>query len=629
MPQAKSFPPALAGLLAAVAVTACGSDTSNTNQLQTYVQCGQQIPIQACFDQSCSLYRSICDDPTTEVPAAQAPQQPPAGTTPAPIGGAGSTPPVQPGNPGVPVAGAANPPPVAGMTGAADPTAPPPPAGGTGNNPVTPPGGSVTPPGEPPPPDAVPPPSTGGDPLGFWRQGDWQGCVWTGVDDLDVGSQITPQDFTTGSGAPYCVSGTVGPSYNAEGVALLGFNLAQDPATADCSYTPVDPSAEGPPAVQLTGEGIAINTASTGSFILRVQIQGPNGTSDPNDRWCATITETNIKGFIPWSNFNTECWEGGDGKDYAGEPISAIVFTVPGDGWGDDWGNEATAEAVNFDFCVNGFAAGSSAADAPDGDASLDQSGTIGRGDRFARAKVAVDGHQYIIQNNAWGQSGDLVLSYENNSFRLIEGSGSNNPAPASFPSIYIGANGFTNGGALATSATDSLPKQISQINRIPTKFRWSGSTDSFNATYDVWFASSDPQGQKYLDGLNGFLMIWLHDPGGNNSPPQPIGSQQGTAELAGHTWNVWVGPRGAGDRSPDEDADLHPDPNAPVVSYTIAGSSIDGLDFDLMDFINHAVSGGHLPGNLYLTDVFAGFEIWSGGAGNNLGVDEFSCVVE
>ena len=634
MPQAKSFPPAFASLLAALAVAACGDDTSTTdNQLQTYQQCGMTIPIQACFDSDCNFYRSICDDETTQVPASQAPQSPPVGggaNAPPPVGGAGPSIPPQPNTPTPPVGGGSNPPPPPNMSGGGDMTGTPPAGGGAGGTSSVPPSGTDTPPaGTNPPPVDTPPPSTGGDPAGFWRQGDWQGCVWTGVDDLGVGSNITPQDFTSGSGAPYCVSGKVGPSFNAEGVALLGFNLAQDPATADCTYTPVDASAEGPPAVQLTGNGIAINTASTGSFILRVQIQGPNGTSDPNDRWCATITETNIKGFIPWSNFNTECWEGGDGADYNGEPISAIVFTVPGDGWGDDWGSEATAEDVAFDFCVNGFAAGSSAQDAPDGDATLDQSGTIGRGDRFARAKVAVDGEQYIIQNNAWGQSGDLVMSYENNSFRLIEGSGSNNPAPASFPSIYIGANGFTNGGALATSATDSLPKRISEINRIPTKFRWSGSTDSFNATYDVWFAANDPAGQKYLDGLNGFLMIWLHDPGGNGSPPQPIGGQQGSVTLAGHSWNVWVGPRGAGDRSPDEDADLHPDPSAPVVSYTIAGNSIQELDFDLMDFINHAVTSGHLPGSLFLTDVFAGFEIWSGGAGNNLGVDEFTCVVE
>ena len=29
-----------------------------------------------------------------------------------------------------------------------------------------------------------------------------------------------------------------------------------------------------------------------------------------------------------------------------------------------------------------------------------------------------------------------------------------------------------------------------------------------------------------------------------------------------------------------------------------------------------------------YLTDVFGGFEIWNGGSGGNLSVDEFKCVV-
>jgi hypothetical protein len=30
----------------------------------------------------------------------------------------------------------------------------------------------------------------------------------------------------------------------------------------------------------------------------------------------------------------------------------------------------------------------------------------------------------------------------------------------------------------------------------------------------------------------------------------------------------------------------------------------------------------------MYLTDVFGGFEIWEGGAGGNLAVDEFKAVV-
>lgn len=470
--------------------------------------------------------------------------------------------------------------------------------------------------------DMSPPTNPGGDPAGFWRQDDWYGCVWTGVDDLGVSSSITPQDFTGGADGAYCVSGSVGPSYNAEGVALLGFNLAQDPATADCTYVPVDPSVQGPPGVTLTGSGIAFDFAKTGNFILRVQIQGPNGAADANDRWCATIEAPNGKDHIEWGDFNTECWSTSSGTDYAGEPISAVVFTVPGEGWGDDWGDEATAAPVSFDFCVNGFAAGETAADAPDGSAVGTQSGTIGGANDFDRVKVRVDGKDYVIQNNAWGgDSASATLRYDNNSFVVENATGTGDQAPASFPSIFIGASGFTDNGALSTSSTDNLPVLISNITSIPTTFRWSGDNGVYNAAYDVWFANMDPAGRQYNDGLNGFLMVWVKLPNGKN----PIGGVVAeNVPIAGHTWTVYSGSRGSGPGATD--GELTPDPNAPVISYLKTGQALNSFSFDLKEFIDDAVGQRGLPGSLFLTDVFAGFEIWSGGTG--LAVDEFTAVV-
>src|SRR5690606_12846909 len=138
----------------------------------------------------------------------------------------------------------------------------------------------------------------------------------------------------------------------------------------------------------------------------------------------------------------------------ARQPISAVVFTVPGE-----------PAPTPFDFCVNGVADGNSEADAPDGPAVAgDQTGTVGgTGSRdldFDRAKIVVDGEQYIIQNNNWGNPDgtDLILNYVNNSFTVVQGSGSpaGGGAPASFPSIYIGNNGNTANGVYSTKATDN-----------------------------------------------------------------------------------------------------------------------------------------------------------------------------
>jgi hypothetical protein len=344
---------------------------------------------------------------------------------------------------------------------------------------------------------------------------------------------------------------------------------------------------------------------------LRVQIQGPNGATSAAERWCATVVETQGKIFVPYTSFTPSCWETTAekrGTPYAMQPISAVVFNVPG-----------KLTATPYEYCVNGFADGSAATDAPDGPAVAgDQKGVVGStanpdGD-FARAKVVVDGKSYIIQNNNWGNpsGSDQKISYVDNSFKVDSSSGSGSSAPASFPSIYIGANGDTQNGNFSTSSDDNLPKQVSTITTIPTKFSYTKNGGNYNATYDVWFSANKPAG-RYNDGISGFVMVWLYKPSGN----QPIGSVKRTASIAGKTWDVWVGPRGgSGSNS-----------NAPVVSYVIQGA-VTSLSFDLKQFIADASMNG-IMSSWYLTDVFAGFEIWDGNGTTGLGVSEFTASVQ
>ncbi len=467
--------------------------------------------------------------------------------------------------------------------------------------------------------------TTGG--AGYWTSKDWHGCAWTGKGTAGT-TTVTPMDFTTKAAAdPYCISGTVGAEPTYASVALLGFNV-NEPSTDSCVYKAVDTTNAGPPSVVPTAAGIAINFVKKGtdtSFTLRIQIQGPNGAMDgaagAADRWCSTITAVQGKVFVPWASFTPSCWEttaAAMGTPYAMQPISAVVFTVPG-----------KLTDTPYNFCVNGLAYGSTAADAPDGTAVAgDQTGTVGGTGStdldFARAKVNVGGHDYIIQNNNWGNpSGtDLILSYKNNSFKITSGSGSGGDAPASFPSIYIGNNGNTANGVYSTKPGDNLPLQISAIDSITSTFRYSGSTSTFNATYDIWFANAIPTAQ-YNDGIDGFVMIWLRDPSGK----QPIGSPQpnNPVTIAGKTWNVWKGPRGAGPMGSQS--------SAPVVSFVNVTEDDDSraqnfTNVNIKDFIDKAVSSYGLSNSMYLTDVFGGFEIWNGGSGNNLGVDEFTCVV-
>jgi hypothetical protein len=468
---------------------------------------------------------------------------------------------------------------------------------------------------------------SGNNPPGYWTSGDWHGCVWTGIDTLASSTTTnTPKDFTAGvTDGAYCVSGSVHPDYDA--VALLGFNLAEPAAGASCAYKPVDVNAPGPPAVSLSGAGIAVNFTKKAASTLRIQIQGPNGASDPNDRWCYTITDPAGPIFAPWNEFNTECWEGGMGTPPATsgtmlmEQISAVVFLVPG----------ATA-ATPFDYCINGFATGTSAADAPTGGTpSGPLTGTIGGPGStdldFQRVKVKAGGKSYVIQNNNWGNpSGtDQTITYKDNSFKVVTSTGTKggDGAPASFPSIFIGGNGDTQGGLYSTRSDDGLPKAISAIQTINTSFKYNRASGDYNATYDVWFAApGSPQLEtEYQDGISGFLMVWLYKPTGNF----PISGGTNTPVRTGvtipgvtGTWDVWVGPRGSG-----------PSPNAPVISYT-ATSAVTSLTFDLKKFIDDSITNNHgLQAAWLLTDVFAGFEIWTGSAANGLELTEFTAVVQ
>lgn len=465
----------------------------------------------------------------------------------------------------------------------------------------------------------------GDPPPGYWSWGDWHGCSWTGVDVEAVGTTITPQDFVSKPpNDAYCVSGSVGPHPDYESVALLGFNIAEPPP-ADCAYVPVDPNSDGPPSTMPLSDGIAVDFVKQGSntsFTWRVQVQGPNGHKDgdvgASDRWCATITEVQGKVFIPYNAFTPSCWEleeANRGTPYAGQPISAVVFLVPG-----------SPEATPFDFCVNGFAYGTSAADAPDGPAVAgDQIGVVGGANNddldFDRTKIVVDGKEYIIHNNNWGNpsGSDVILDYVNNSFTVSTANGSGSDAPASFPSIFIGNNGNTANGVLGTANTDNLRQQISAISSINSTLTYASAGGQYNVAYDMWFANSVPT-TEYQDGIDGFVMVWLHDPSGK----QPIGSMMGSTTIQNESWNIWVGPRGDG---PAEGGN----PNAPVVSFVNPSEDDDSrassfVNRNLMDFIRAAEQYG-ISSSMYITDVFGGFEIWNGGQG--LKLTEFTAVVQ
>jgi hypothetical protein len=464
-----------------------------------------------------------------------------------------------------------------------------------------------------------------GRPAGYWMSSDWNltgvnwaGCVWTQVDNNVTASStsISPQDFTTNHqpSDSYHVNGTVFNDYNA--IAAVGFNLneAITDDSSQCAHKVFDSTTVLPPGVTFPSSagGLTIDwTESTQATAFRVELLGPTGVNDATQRWCANITDITGPTFVPFSSFNTTCWMPSAGTGYSGEAVSAVAFYVPG----------TATKKSSFDFSINRF----NIAHTIGGSATLDSSSQ--------RVKViGSDGRQYIVQNNNFGNptGSTQMLSYANNSFEILSSTMVGSLLLASFPSIYIGANGMVAAGAYETT-DDNLPMQINAIASAQGAFAWSGGTGSkdFDVAYDLWFARTAVTAGTYNDAVSGDLMIWLYKPANR----QPTGKLFRSVTLAGHTWNVWVGPRGTTSTGTD-------DTGRPVVSYVAQDSPVLSLTLDLKSFINDAVTNGAadeaaastsqaFANTWYLTDIFGGFQIWTGSDATGLQCTNFACVIQ
>jgi hypothetical protein len=207
----------------------------------------------------------------------------------------------------------------------------------------------------------------------------------------------------------------------------------------------------------------------------------------------------------------------------------------------------------------------------------------------------------YIVMNNRWGTSATQCINVTTNGFQIVQqdGTGNLSGAPTAYPAIYAGCH-YSN-----CSPNTNMPALISSITSAPSSVTTTyPSSGTYDAAYDIWLNdTTNVTGVQKTE-----IMIWLNHTGSI----QPIGSQTGTASIAGHSWNVWTGNNGQNN----------------VVSYQANPAGLTSLSFDVLTFVKDAITRGSGYGTTswYLSSIQMGFEPWVGGVG--LAVNSFSATV-
>lgn len=213
--------------------------------------------------------------------------------------------------------------------------------------------------------------------------------------------------------------------------------------------------------------------------------------------------------------------------------------------------------------------------------------------DRWKKADVTRDGKNYYLMANGWGPNFESQsIAWEGTSFVVneLQGEQGENWEPATYPTMFCGIYSDSR------SKECGLPAALDSLTSLRTGWSWSpadaGSNEEYNAAYDVWLATGPARSD-----FSGFFMVWLREPPGQ----QPAGSlkESGvTVPSVPGVWDIWTGSVN----------------NAPIINYVRAeGQDTLSLEFDILDFIEHAHGAGYeIPGT-HVLSVAVGFEIWNG----------------
>jgi hypothetical protein len=219
------------------------------------------------------------------------------------------------------------------------------------------------------------------------------------------------------------------------------------------------------------------------------------------------------------------------------------------------------------------------------------------------KVMVMHDGRNYIVQNGVYEVRASQTLSYEGTSFTITSATGGKLDG-MSFPAVYIGATSNT------TSTDSSLPKQVSEIASVDVSFSSNaGSVEGrFHALNVLWFNTSS----RREDALPtaGIVEVWQYVQPEYLAPGTRIASAVTIGAVPG-TYDVW-------------DANCL---NGLRCIFYLRTQPTANWSGDLRTFLDDALQRANgIEANWYLTRVYAGFDIQTGGVG--LAARDVSLVV-
>ena len=239
---------------------------------------------------------------------------------------------------------------------------------------------------------------------------------------------------------------------------------------------------------------------------------------------------------------------------------------------------------------------------------------------------------QYIIQNNNWGtpSGSDQTITYNGATFTIMSTTGNvtGQGVPASFPSIYVGNNGDTQTrtippwGPTPTKPNDGLPKadQRDGLGEHDRRLQQAGRRLQRDVRHLAGRAGRRPP----LTATRSPASSWS----GSTSPPVGPRSAcpKATKTIDGTSYNDLGGaPRQRQSNS-----------NRPVISYVTNSMN---KTFNLKPILDDAAANSatytsgtgasNITSSMYVTDIFFGFEVWTGSAAANLSVTNFSVDVK